>query len=432
MLLKPGDIVPTDCEQVDHLPPEQLALAGDGTLAEVPGSGVTAKGKLFLRSRKQDYIDAFAAHGLTICEDFHPFDEAKAPLRLALSGAIATLFIWGSDATTDKTFIALSVKFDGTPNLKFGGTGRVVLPATTIGATAGTFSLACVGQPDGKLLACGNAIVAGPVHVSVIVRFLANGELDPSWGAGGVLVQPEPPVGSLSTSLTPSGINVVPGSGGQISHNYLVSPPSLGFDVLHFRRLGPTGAVLGDVVADDDLTVGPGYPYYSPIALPDGRFVGAAPNAPSLSPPDWIVLWDADGFFDTQIDVPDAIGNPTNLPIAIGGQRDGKFLFASVNAGGEATVRRYNADLSVDFDAVIGSGLTDVGDYAEVVGAGSDGKIMVGVLNQITGALFLGRLNGDGSIDTTFGTAGIVTGTVDLTNVNLNIAFGCSVGLGLT
>lgn len=97
MSLKPGDAVPAECTAVDNLPLRQLADA-NGALAEVAGSGVTAAGKLLLASRKQDYISAFAAQGLTICDDSnHPFAAASKVLSLRLQQSGLQVYWCGRD-----------------------------------------------------------------------------------------------------------------------------------------------------------------------------------------------------------------------------------------------------------------------------------------------------------------------------------------------
>jgi uncharacterized delta-60 repeat protein len=67
---------------------------------------------------------------------------------------------------------------DGTPDTTFGTLGRFVLP---LGQANECRSLTL--QPDGKIVA------AGPVYVpdgSHVIRLLANGALDPTFGTGGI------------------------------------------------------------------------------------------------------------------------------------------------------------------------------------------------------------------------------------------------------
>lgn len=93
--LKLGDAIPEDCTEVDHLAIAMLSGTG-GTLARIAGSGVTAQGKLLRASRRSDYITAFDAVDLGVCEEFHTFCMSNQPLFLALeeSGAPPASFLW--------------------------------------------------------------------------------------------------------------------------------------------------------------------------------------------------------------------------------------------------------------------------------------------------------------------------------------------------
>lgn len=70
---------------------------------------------------------------------------------------------------------------NGTLDPTFGGDGRV-----TVGAVGTCLGNAITGQPDGKLVLAGSTILGSAVHLAV-ARFLPDGSLDPSFGAGGIV-----------------------------------------------------------------------------------------------------------------------------------------------------------------------------------------------------------------------------------------------------
>ncbi len=421
--LKPGDAVVGPCDPVGNLPPKQLALR-NGVLVEIPGTGVTARGKLFLASRKAAIIANFAAQGLTICDDAtHHFAKLETCLRLNLGPAGKPgLYVWGTNGVDD-SLIALRLRFDGTPDPGFGPAGRVTLTAASLGGT-GPGPTAVCGQSDGSLIASGFVSTTGD-EIHFLVRLLATGALDPAFGTGGVVTLPT--IGPGGDSF-PSGISVVPAGGGKISNSYV--DPSIGFGQVRQHIRDAAGNLLSDVPADDDPVVGLGYPYYAVIVLAGGGWAAVGINTGSSSPPGWIVLWDATGAFVAEIALPSDTA-PFSGCVAMAALPDGKFLLTVNNTSGEATVRRYAVGGgSVDWISPIGSGL-DGGNSVAGLASGSSGVILTGQLNQVTGELFLGQFLADGGVNTSFGIGGIITSLVDLTDISLNVGFGQGLALSM-
>jgi uncharacterized delta-60 repeat protein len=86
-----------------------------------------------------------------------------------------------------QTPMVLRLVDDGTPDATFGSMGQTQLVRSTW--TDGSFRAVSV-EPDGSILALANSMRDSPGLVSdgVLVRFLANGALDASFGDGGVVV----------------------------------------------------------------------------------------------------------------------------------------------------------------------------------------------------------------------------------------------------
>jgi uncharacterized delta-60 repeat protein len=96
-------------------------------------------------------------------------------------------------------------------------------------------------------------------------------------------------------------------------------------------------------------------------------------------------------------------------------QPDGKLVVAGFNGKDPVTdiaVVRYNTDGSLD-TTFGGTGIvtTDFGgqDYARAIALQSDGKIIAAGSGGVSNNFALARYNTDGSLDTTFGTGGMVT-----------------------
>jgi uncharacterized delta-60 repeat protein len=154
------------------------------------------------------------------------------------------------------------------------------------------------------------------------------------------------------------------------------------------------------------------------IALePDGRIVAAGRTGTNLA----VARYNADGSLDPTFGVGGKVVTDlgsTEVARSVAIQPDGKIVVAG-QTGGDFAVVRYNADGSLDTS--FGSGgvvRTDFGggtDLARTVLVEPDGKIVVAGRTQLgsTVQFAVARYNADGSPDPTFGTDGLVT-----TNLN--------------
>ena len=109
-------------------------------------------------------------------------------------------------------------------------------------------------------------------------------------------------------------------------------------------------------------------------------------------------------------------GGGNDYAYALGIQSDGKIVAAGRSFGNDFAVVRFNADGTLDTTFGAGGGvITAVGSYADkayALGIQSDGKIVTAGHNEVGGALdefALVRYTSNGALDSTFGTNGIVT-----------------------
>lgn len=131
-----------------------------------------------------------------------------------------------------------------------------------------------------------------------------------------------------------------------------------------------------------------------------------------------LARYDANGALDTSFGsggkVTTAIGSNSRIR-GLAVQPDGKIVAAGgtyVGSDPELLIARYNSDGSLDTS--FGSGgtvvapITDSGSAVSTLALQPDGKIVVGGLSG-NNVSFIARYNGNGSLDTSFGSGGIVT-----------------------
>ena len=144
-----------------------------------------------------------------------------------------------------------------------------------------------------------------------------------------------------------------------------------------------------------------------------------------------VVRYTSAGVLDTSFDTDgktttDIGSSTTDSANAVAIQNDGKIVVAGTSNGDFALVR-YNSDGSLDTSfGVGGKKTTDIGssttDAANAVAIQNDGKIVVAGTSD--GNFALARYNYNGSLDTTFGTTGIVTTDIGSTT---DVAYGITV-----
>ena len=152
---------------------------------------------------------------------------------------------------------------------------------------------------------------------------------------------------------------------------------------------------------------------------PDGKIIAAGSSLGSGSTgSDFaLVRYNSDGRLDTsfgtsgKITTDFGMGLDTAKAIAI--QADGKIVAAGSTLGGTffgLAMARYNLDGSLDTSFGTGGKVSTtpgLSDFANSIAIQADGKIIVG--STASAGFGLARYNTNGSLDTTFGTAGKVT-----------------------
>ncbi len=252
---------------------------------------------------------------------------------------------------------------DGTLDTTFGNGGKVT---TAIAAGTGSdMAQAVAVQPDGKIVVAGTTAVSGTDLDFVLVRYLADGRLDTSFGNGGKVVTSfGPSTDHLNAiALQDDGKIVVAGDSDRGS-------TTTGVDFALARYL-PNGTL--------DNSFGNGGTVITPIRAQSSRDSAYA-----------LLL--------------QTVGNEQRI-VAVGGEGD--FVAARYTAGG-ALDQGFGSGGKIA--ALFGNATIGA---AQAVTLAGDKLVLAG---QIQNDVALARLNADGSLDAGFGTGGKVITPVSATN----------------
>jgi uncharacterized delta-60 repeat protein len=305
------------------------------------------------------------------------------------------------------------------------GSGGVV--TTTLPGTDGSGAIDLVIQSDGKFVAVGSGATRDGNDFA-LVRYNADGTLDPSFGAGGQVQTPFPNTGgaiAISAALEPDGKILVAGDA-------FPAGGSSGIGVA-LARYNADGA-LDPSFGDHGLVVDPLGDYVTGVALDgQGRILiwGQGPQSATS-----LVRFEADGQLDQTFGVggvasSDLYEDPFgSSPRSLAVEPDGQIIVAGIIYDAAIgnyvfAVERYNTDGTPDpsfgMDGVATAGLGGAAERATGLALEPDGKIVVfgdafgGVTNPNFNAVFgLARFDSDGRLDAGFGTGGF---TVDPSSV---------------
>jgi uncharacterized delta-60 repeat protein len=315
-------------------------------------------------------------------------------------------------------FVVLATGFTAPHDLhaSFGVSGR----ATTNLAVVAT---SLVRQPDGKLVAGGFALSGQFFTRLVLVRYDAEGLLDPTFGAGGIVST------AFATDSSAALAVVVQPDGKLVAAGTVTSGAVSDFGVARYDAdgtldpsFGSGGLVTTDFLGGVDQARGL-------VLQPDGKLVAAGVARPGTSPVVGsfaLARYAADGALDPSfgtggtVTTPFASGDASAASLLL--QPDGK-LVAAGKSGADFALARYDGAGALDASFGSGGMLTTSfpgatpGSVAASIVLQPDGKLVAGGLagrGISLGADFaLARYDADGTLDATFGTGGLVTTDFD-------------------
>jgi len=333
------------------------ALAPNGDIVvsgtvNVPGVGVFAAIARFLPNGAQD--PSFGTNGIVVLpppSSYFLGSSLTLAVAVQSNGEILTVFFAFNNTSTASENLLIRLNTTGKLDTSFGSGGAVALnfPVPTGWGASATILLA---QPDGKILLTGN--ITPPFRnksapLTLLARYLSSGASDTSFGSSG-LVEVVTPIDLPSTIALLSGDSI-------LAFNTTGN-------VAQFSSSGAllTAATGGAIVSTKDVGILNGL-----AILPNGEFLaaGTIPGPDGKTNVDAVVeRFELTGVLDTSFESP------------------------AIRFGPDAPqVKNEPQSLVVDSDQ---RGLVGV----EFVTAGTE-------------AAGVARLNANGSLDTSFGTAGV-------------------------
>jgi len=310
-------------------------------------------------------------------------------------------------------FAVVRYNDNGSLDTSFDGDGIVT---TSVGPYSEATSVAI--QPDGKIVVAGN----GQGIQFAVVRYNDNGSLDTSFSADGMMSTAvrENRDFARSVAIQDDGQIVVVG----------YCQTALGdhsqFGVIRIN--GSDGSLDTSFAGDGILTTsvnGDNDEAYSVAIQSDGKIiVGGLAKTPLLNETDLaMVRYNNDGTLDPSFDSDGVVTtNFSRVPYSTPGkalaiQGDGKIVMAGYLQDGNLwgfRVARFDTDGSLDTsfgtDGIVTTTVSEYSFYrgeARAVAIQDDGKIVVAGTNQYQ--FVVARYNTNGTLDTAFGTDGIMT-----------------------
>jgi uncharacterized delta-60 repeat protein len=345
-------------------------------------------------------------------------DDVAHALGIQSDGKIVVAGSSYNSNSSKNDFALARYNTDGSLDTGFGTVGIVTTSIGSINDAANALGI----QSDGKIVAAGSSY-NGSKYDFALVRYNANGTLDTGFGTGGIVTTS---IGSNNDYANALGIQ----SDGRIvvaGRSFNTSSNKYDFALVRYNANGTLDTTFGTggIVT---TSIGSGsiydYAYALGIQPSDGRIVVAGYSYNGSKYNFALVRYNANGTLDTTFGtggiVTTSIGSSDDAAHALGIQSDGKIVVAGSSYGSKYNFAlvRYNANGTLDTTfGTAGTGIvtTPIGsdwDYAYALGIQpSDGKIVAaGSSNSGSNYDFaLVRYNTDGSLDTGFGTGGIVT-----------------------
>lgn len=322
---------------------------------------------------------------------------------------------------------------DGTLDQSFGSGGRVI---TNAGGLEGAGSLALL--PDGKILAGGVGYRNGDDFA--MARYNSDGSLDASFGSNGIVVTDVGGGADIAWDMAvqPDGKILL---GGMAEQGNLQASS---FAVVRYNENGKIDSSFG-AQGKALIEFSSGFDFAYAIALqPDGKIVLAGvADVNSSDSPFAITRLNSNGRLDSEFGPSGKVrtnffGEP-NQANAVALQSDGKIIVAGWAGRGPErpevlAIARYDTNGSLDATFATGGMLTNDffgrGGEARAIGLQRDGKIVVAGLAGFLRAarpqadFATVRYNDDGSLDSSFGSAGVtITDFLDVADQANAFAF---------
>ena len=408
---------------------DEVALQSDGRIvvagsATVDGVSVAA----LARYLPDGSLDAAFGEGGVATSTLGTFGATATGVvvqpdgRLIISGYV-------HPAEDERAFAVAGFEADGSLDTSFGTGGVSVVEVVEGDGWNFAFDIAL--QPDGRVVAVGHEVVyidGSPERSILVARFTEDGSADGTFGTDGVVRTDasERDERARAVELQPDG-QIVVAAGIVAPGNF----SGLDMAILRYMEDGALDASFGaGGIVTTEFSSPTSIGATDVALLEDGRMLAVATRAGAGDPDTFLARYNADGTPDLTFGekgrvetnfIPDGSGDGTAVaPLA-----NGQFLMAGyvldyANGGNTAltylAAARFDADGGLDsgygnngaaFVASIGPGPDYVGGFALT----ADGRAVVAgkAWNGDAWVLSVARFTADGDIDASFGTDGLVT-----------------------
>jgi len=345
---------------------------------------------------------SFGGTGIVTTDMAGSSDEGKS-VAIQADGKIVVA--GSSNNGSDYDFALVRYNADGTLDTTFGSSGKVITPIGSSDDEAHSVTI----QIDGKIVVAGSSN-NGSDYDFALVRYNTDGTLDNTFGINGKVITP---VGSYHDRAFAL---VIQTNGKIVAVGYSYDGAPADFTAIRYNSDGTLDSTFGTggIVTTPVCSL---YDAAQAVAIQtDGKIVAAGGSDNGSDYDFALVRYNTDGTLDNTFGtdgiVITDIGS-IDYAIAMVIQVDEKIVLAGYSYIDIAVVR-YNTDGTLD--NTFGTGgqvITPVGGYsdaAQAVAMQTDGKIVAagGSSNGSDFDISLVRYNTNGTLDTTFGTGGIV------------------------
>lgn len=376
----------------------KIAVAGIAAGVIHPDSSMHSDFALTRFNADGSLDESFGAQG-EVLTDFAGYNDEPAAMLLDAAGRLVVAgFTDPTGSGGGYDFGLARYNSDGSLDAGFGGDGRVT---TDMPGSASDTAMAVAVLADGRIVTAG-ASGSGGVAYCALARYNPDGSLDASFGDGGqVLALLEAAGGgAMAVAVQSDGKTVVAGSS-----------TNAWFVVARFDANGELDTTFGSggVVTTAFGTMGA--QVYAVAIQSDGKIVVSGQcvgEETGYETAMALARYNSDGSLDQDFGnggrVVTTVGPNGGYAPGVAIQPDGKIVL-----GGTRAVVRYNSDGSLDEDfGTGGKVLLDLAADLRGIGIQPDGKIVAAGMAFEPGLMGIGllRLNPDGTPDAAFGTDG--------------------------
>ena len=362
-----------------------------------------------------DLDTSFGSNG-KVFTDFRDHGDESKGIAIQSNGRIVVAG-WSSDSSGDKIFAVARYDTSGSLDTSFGTGGKVTTNAG--GKNNGAHSIAI--QSDGKIVAAGKSDTSGSYNWEfALVRYDIDGNPDATFGTNGIVITPvgTGTNGSYANSVAIQSDSKIVAAGRSHTGGYNYDFALVRYDI--------NGSLDATFNGDGKVTtaIGSFTSIAKSVAIQENGKIVALGYVETFTDYDFaLVRYDINGSLDKTFgtdgivttDVDGQSDKATSMVI----QSDGKIVVAGFSSNGDnwdfALVRYdINGSLDTNFGTngiVITAISDDDSDEPYAIAIQSDGKIVVAGSSEINSNtnFAIVRYNTDGSLDTTFGTDGKVT-----------------------